>query len=161
MMQEEVIAVLQKIPWFSDLKLEHLSRLAESAHLRRVKAGETLFREGDKEDYVYSVIEGRVALDIFIPHHGKVRIYTCESWDVFGWSSVTPVVHQRTAGATAVMDSLVVGFDSEKLRQLCEDDHDLGYLTMRRLSNIIASRLMVTRLQLIDMFAEPTEKRNA
>jgi CRP/FNR family cyclic AMP-dependent transcriptional regulator len=69
-------------------------------------------------------------------------------------------VRQRTAGAAAVLDSFIVGFDAEKLRQLCEADHNLGYLVMRRLANIVASRLMVTRLQLLDMFAQPPETKN-
>ncbi len=50
--------------------------------------------------------------------------------------------------------------DAEKLRNLAEKDHDFGYLLMRRLANVVASRLMVTRLQLIDMFAEPAETMN-
>ena len=154
----EVIQELEKIPWFKEIKPQHLQKIAEIAHLRRVKNGEILFREGDKEDYLYIVIEGRVALDIFIPHRGKIRIYTAEPWDLFGWSSVTPIIHQRTAGAIAVVDGLMVGIDSAKLRQICDDDHDLGYLVMRRLTNIVASRLLVTRLQLIDMFATPEEK---
>ena len=107
---------------------------------------------------MYIVIEGRVALDIFIPHRGKVRIYTVEPWDVFGWSSVTPTIHQRTAGAMAVIDGLVVCIDAVKLRQACDEDHDLGYVVMRRLANIVASRLLVTRLQLLDMFANPETK---
>ena len=154
----EVSRELEKIPWFKDLNPEHLQKITDIAHLRHVRAGEVLFREGDKEDYLYIVIEGRVALDIFIPHRGKVRIYTAEPMDLFGWSSVTPTIHQRTAGATAVVESVVVGIDSDKLRQACDNDHDLGYIVMRRLANIVASRILVTRLQLIDMFASPEEK---
>ena len=154
----EVTQELEKIPWFKEITPEHLQKITDIAHLRHVRAGEVLFREGDKEDFLYIVIEGRVALDIFIPHRGKVRIYTAEPWDLFGWSSVTPTIHQRTAGAVAVVDGLIVGIDSSKLRQLCDDDHNLGYLVMRRLTNIVASRLLVTRLQLIDMFASPEEK---
>jgi CRP/FNR family transcriptional regulator, cyclic AMP receptor protein len=157
---EEIHSALQKIPWFNSLTTEHFKKTAELAHLRRAKAGETFFREGDKQDYVYIVLEGRVALDIFVPHHGKVRFYTAEPFDVFGWSSVTPSVRQRTAGAVAVLDSTVVCIDAEKLRQFAENDHDFGYLLMRRLTNVVASRLMVTRLQLIDMFAGPTEMKN-
>ena len=156
----EIFTELQKIPWFRELKLEHLQKIAAISHLQKVKAAEVLFREGDSETNLYIVIEGRVALDIFVPHRGKVRIYTAEPLDVFGWSSVTPSVHQRTAGATAVMESLVIGIEAKKLRQACDEDHDLGYVVMRRLANIVASRLLVTRLQLLDMFANP-ESQNA
>lgn len=156
----EVIQELRKIQWFQELKPGHLQKLADIAHLQRMKNGEILFREGDKEDYLYIVLEGRVALDIFVPHRGKMRIYTAEPMDVFGWSSVTPSIHQRTASAVCVMDGLVVGIDAEKLRQTCEEDHDLGYVVMRRLANIVASRVLVTRLQLLDMFAAPETKND-
>ena len=156
--KSEVLRELQKIPWFTELNPGLLQKIVNIAHLRLVKSGEILFREGDKEDYLYIVIEGRIALDIFIPHRGKLRIYTVEPMDLFGWSSVTPSIHQRTAGATSVLDGRVVGIDSAKLREACEQDHDLGYLVMRRLMNIVAGRLLVTRLQLIDMFASPEEK---
>jgi CRP/FNR family cyclic AMP-dependent transcriptional regulator len=155
---EDLTNELRKIPWFQELKPEHFQKIMEISQLRKIRVEEVLFREGDKEDCLYVVIEGRVALDIFIPHRGKVRIYTVEPWDVFGWSSVTPTIHQRTAGATAVTDGLVACIDSQKLRQVCDEDHDLGYLVMRRLTNIVASRLLVTRLQLIDMFASPEEQ---
>lgn len=149
---------LQKIPWFQTIKPEHLQKITEISHLKHIKNGDVLFHEGDQADYLYIVIDGRVALDMFIPHRGKVRIKTAEMWDVFGWSGVTPTIHQRTVGATAVMDGLLVGIDSAKLRDVCEEDHDLGYIVMRRLVNIVASLLQVTRLQLIDMFASPEEQ---
>ncbi len=151
---------LQKIPWFRELKPEHLEKIAAITKLCHAEAGKVFFREGDKEDFLYIVIEGRIALDIHVPHRGKVRFYTAEPQELFGWSSVTPTVHQRTAGAVAVVNSYVACIDAEKLRQACEEDHDLGYVVMRRLANIVASRLLVTRLQLLDMFAHP-ESQNA
>ena len=96
-----------------------------------------------------------MALEIFVPHQGRVRILTAEPMDVIGWSSVTPVVRQRTASARAILPTKIIGLDSEKLRALCEEDHDLGYFVMLRIANIVASRLTVTRLQLLDMFAAP------
>jgi CRP/FNR family cyclic AMP-dependent transcriptional regulator len=158
--EDDIQSALQKVPWFENLTPDHFKKTAELTHLRHAKAGEIFFREGDKQDYVYIVLEGRVSLDIFVPHHGKTRFYTAEQYDVFGWSSVTPGVRQRTAGAVAVLDSTVACIDAEGLRQLAENDHDFGYLLMRRLANVVASRLMVTRLQLIDMFGEPTETKN-
>ena len=158
---DEVIAAFNKIPWFSGLRAEHLAKIAEISLVRHFKSGERFFQEGDKQDNIYVLTAGRVALDMFVPHHGKMRISTIEEWDVFGWSSVTPGVHQRTAGAVAVLDGETLAIDAEKLRQLCEKDHDLGFLVMRRLAGVVASRLMETRLQLLDMFGEPTENKNA
>jgi CRP/FNR family cyclic AMP-dependent transcriptional regulator len=157
---DQISKELKKIPWFRELSKEHVQKIAEISNLRLVKAGEVLFREGDKEECVYIVIDGRVGLDMFVPHRGKVRFYTAEPWEVFGWSSVTPNIRQRTAGATAVVDGLIVCINAEKLRQACDEDHDLGYLVMRRLANVVAGRLLVTRLQLLDMFANP-ETKNA
>jgi CRP-like cAMP-binding protein len=67
----------------------------------------------------------------------------------------------RTASAKTVIPSTLLGIDSEALRQLSKEDHEFGYLVMRRMANIIASRLMVTRLQLLDMFAAPSEESDA
>jgi CRP-like cAMP-binding protein len=154
----ENIAELQQIPWFQELKPHHVRKLASITQLRTVKAGEVLFREGDKEDFVYIVLDGRVALDMYVPHRGKVRFYTADRWEIFGWSSVTPTVRQRTAGATAVIDSRVARIDAVEMRDACEADHELGYQVMRRLANVVAGRLLVTRLQLLDMFAHPEAK---
>lgn len=157
---EEIYNELVKIPWFQGLKPEHVQRVAGFSTLRPFKAGDVFFREGDKQDYFYIVLSGRVALDMFVPHRGKVRFYTCEEWDNFGWSAVTPFVHTRTAGATGVMDGVAISTDVQKLNDFCEEDHDFGYAFMRRMTNVIAGRLMATRLQLLDMFAEPPETKN-
>lgn len=157
--EEKIYTELLKIPWFQELKVEHVRQIAEISTLRPFKAGEVFFHEGDKQDFFYIVLSGRVALDMFVPHRGKVRFYTCEEWDNFGWSAVTPVVRTRTAGAMAVVDGVVISTDVTKLNELCERDHDFGYIFMRRMSNVIASRLLVTRLQLLDIFAEPMETK--
>ena len=153
----KVIQAMQAIPWFRDMEPAMFDKLAQIADLVELEKGEQLFNEGGKEDLIYIVLNGRIALEIFVPVRGRVRIETAEPLDLVGWSSVTPVVRQRTAGAKAVLDSKLLSVDAEKLRALCDADHDLGYHVMRRIANIIASRLMVTRLQLLDIFANPPE----
>ena len=151
----EVEKLLNTIPWFAELAPEHFNKLAQIASLHLFPAGGEVFREGDRQDCLCIILEGRVALEIFVPHKGRIRILTAEPMDVIGWSSVTPVVHQRTASATAILPTKIVGLDSEKLRALCEEDHELGYQVMHRIANIAASRVTMTRLQLLDMFAAP------
>lgn len=154
---QALIDAEQSIPWFQELSPEHFNKLLSISTIKKFEAGQEIFREGDKEDNVYIVLEGRVAIELFVPGRGRMRILTAEPMDVVGWSSVTPVVRQRTAGARAVLPSRLICWDAQALRDLCEQDHDLGYIVMRRMANVAASRLLVTRLQLLDMFSIPGE----
>ncbi len=157
---EEVFEELRKVPWFQDLDPGDIRKFAQISSLRNFRAGEVFFHEGDKQDYFYIVLTGRVALDMHVPHHGKVRFYTCEDGDSFGWSSATPEVLTRTAGAVGVMAGTVIAADTVKLQALCDNDHDIGYQFMRQMAQVIADRLLVTRLQLLDMFAVPMETKS-
>jgi len=156
--REELQAALQTIPWFQEIDRKHFDSLCGIANFEEVDAGQDLFREGDKEDFLYIVLKGRVAMELFVPGRGRMRIFTAEPMDVIGWSSVTPVIRQRTASARAVLPSCLIALDARRLRQLCEEDHDLGYFVMRRLANVVASRMLITRLQLLDIFAHPDQE---
>ncbi len=157
--QQELIKALQAIPWFQVMTSEHFNNMVKIARLVTFEPGQVIFHEGDKEDFLYVVIEGRVAIEISVPGRGRMRILTADPMDEVGWSSVTPVVRQRTAGARAVLPSRLVAFDASELRKLCDEDHDFGYFVMRRLANVVAGRLMTTRLQLLDMFGTPVEQK--
>jgi CRP-like cAMP-binding protein len=154
----DLIAVLQAIPWFQNLSDEHFSKLASISQITLLSKDEVLFKQGDTEKFLYIVIEGRVGIEIYSPVQGYIRIYTAEPMDVVGWSSATPVVRQRTATAKAVLDSRLIAIDAPRLNQLCEEDHHLGYIVMRRLANVVAARLMICRLQILDLFAHPEEE---
>lgn len=153
---KDLVNVLQVIPWFQELSEEHFERMANIAHLVEIEKDQTLFSEGDQEDYLYVVVEGRVAVEIYSPVRGRIRLYTAEPHEVVGWSSVTPVVRQRTAGVRAVLDSRLIALDAQKLRNMGEEDCYLGFIIMRRMANVVAGRLMATRLQLLDLFANPS-----
>ncbi len=154
--QQELISALQAIPWFSLMPEDHFNKMVSISKIFRFEPGQSIFHEGDKEDYLYIVLEGRVAIEIAVPGRGRMRILTADPMDVVGWSSVTPVVRQRTAGARAVLPSRMVAIDANELRIMCDEDYSLGYYVMRRLANVVAGRLLTTRLQLLDMFANPS-----
>ena len=140
-------------PWFQALEPTHFQTLVAIASEVSWKEGQIIFSEGDSDDRLYLVMQGRVALEIFIPGQGHTTILTLGPNEIFGWSAVTPVVGTRTASARAVNSGRAIAFDSQALRQACDDDHDLGYFVYRRLTNVIAGRLSATRLQLLDVYA--------
>lgn len=155
---QKLVSTLQTIPWFQELSQEHFDKLVDICELVEYDAGEELYRQGDKQEYLYIVITGRVAVEIAVPGRGRQRINTAEAMDVLGWSSATPVVRLRTSGAVTVLPTQLVRMNAKKLRQLCDENHSLGYVVMKRLANVVASSLLVTRLQLLDMFAHDQEE---
>ena len=155
MPRELLVDILSQNPWFQGLEPAHFEKLLAIATILSWEDGQTIFAEGALEDRLYLILEGRVALDKSVPGRGRVTILTLGPSEIFGWSAVVPVVGTRTATARAVRPIRVVAFDSGALRQACDEDHDLGYLVYRRLTNIIAGRLSATRLQLLDMYAGP------
>ena len=158
--KQEHINALQSIPWFQDLDQEHFENMVAISEIIEVEAGKAFLNQGDNQDYLYIVITGRVGLEIAVPGKGRTRISTIEPTELLGWSSITPVIRQRTASAVAVLPSVMIRLKGSELRKLCEDDHSFGYLIMHKIANVAASRLLLTRLQLLDMFSYASKEEN-
>ncbi len=148
-----LIEALKTIPWFYDLKPNSFERLCGISLLRSLEAGDRLYQEGERAVEFYVLLEGRVVEEARVPHHGCVSVFTAEPLDVCGWESLTAFVRQRTTNAYAASVCRLIVFDGEALRRLCDEDHELGYVVNRRLGNIIASRMLTSRLHLYDLIA--------
>lgn len=149
----DITASLKTIPWFLDLKPESLAQLAAIACVTSFETDAIIFNEGDQNLSFYVILDGSVQMECTIPGFGKRHMFTAESLDVIGWSSLTPVVRQNTMTARVLRPTLVMMFDAQKLMSACERDCELGFVIMRRLSNIIASRFLTHRLQLMQLLA--------
>ncbi len=58
-----------------------------------------------------------------------------------------------------IEETRVFVFRDEEFMQLCQSNHDVGYPVMRELSKAISRRLVATRLQLLDLFANESGSR--
>lgn len=157
--KENLLEIFHTLPWCQQLPDNHLYLLVGLSRVVQFPKGAEIFKEGEPEDYLYIVINGRVAIEIFVPGQGRISIYTAEPTEVVGWSSVTPVVLKRTASARAVLDSRLIAMDAPALRRLCESDCGLGCTIFRHIANVAAQRLLMTRLQLLDIFRHPVEQK--
>ena len=157
MVSEALTDILSQNPWFQGLEPDHFEKLLAIAGLAEWAEGQTIFAEGGQDAKLYLILEGRVAIEKYVPGRGRVTLLTLGPSEIFGWSAVVPVIGTRTATARAAAPTQAVTFDSQALVQVCDEDHDLGYLVYRRLTNIIAGRLSATRLQLLDMYGSPSK----
>jgi CRP-like cAMP-binding protein len=145
-----LIDILISVPWFSELNDKQIKQIETISKQLTVNATEYLFRQGAKDDYIYILLHGQVAIEMMVPGQDPIIVHQAQPNEIIGWSSVTPIARQRTASARAIKTCNLLAIDSVKLRELCDEDHDLGYFLMRRLANIIATHLLLTRLQLIE-----------
>ena len=147
----DLIQVLKTIPLFLDLKEFQLAKLADLASVVEFESGSTILSEGGKPDSLYIVLEGEIKVDVFVPVCGSTETSRLGPLDILGWSALTPVVRQRTGTAIAMTNSSLLEFDAKKLIALCEQDHDIGLIIYKRISNVTARSFLTTRLQLMNL----------
>ncbi len=135
-------------PFLSGMKPQHLQFVAQVASVLHFDEGQYILLEGREADDFYLIQQGKVILRSFLrPNRGFIDIETLGPGEVVGWSWLIPP-HQWHFSALTTQPTTVITLSGEKLRQMCEEDHDFGYEIYRRLSTIVGERLRMTRKQL-------------
>jgi CRP/FNR family cyclic AMP-dependent transcriptional regulator len=93
-------------------------------------------------------LEGQVELESSISNNEAVHIQTLGPGDVLGWSWLFPPYYwnfdARATPAKAIF------FYGTHLRELCEQNHDLGHELMKRVSEVVIKRLQAVRRELVE-----------
>jgi CRP-like cAMP-binding protein len=129
------------------------AELARIGRLVSVPAGSVLMREGEVNDVMAIVLEGRVSLRMRVPERGQVSIVTIEVGDVVGWSAMVPP-YRATSTAVALVDTELAQFDGPQLREAIATNAGLAAQLYPVLLQTVARRLEGTRLQLLDLFSQ-------
>lgn len=129
------------------------TELARIGRLVNVPAGSVLMREGEVNDVMAIVLEGRVSLRMRVPERGQVTIVTIEVGDVVGWSAMVPP-YRATSTAVALVDTELAQFDGPRLRTAMATNAGLAGQLYPVLLQTVARRLEGTRLQLLDLFSQ-------
>ena len=152
-MAEEVVAsiqeVLGRVDLFNGLDQQELERVADVCHQRSCRQGELVFGQDSAGDELYVVKSGKVVLQIKgRGHQPATVVHMVEEGQVFGEVALIDG-ESRAAGATAVSDCDMVILPREDLCRVLEADDHIGYVVMRNLAAILASRLRKANLQLM------------
>ena len=149
MTQTAALCELCHHPFFLGMKEELIGELNDCTRVIGMSAGQYLGRTGQPADAFYLVESGRVAIEMDTPQSGPVCIQTLGAGDVVGWSWLSPPYRWRFDART-LEPVRALEIDGPRLRQLCQENHELGYELLRRLVEIISSRLARTRIQLLE-----------
>ena len=136
-------------PFFKGLNAHQLQLLTDSAMEMQFEAGQKLFQEGSLANRFYLILEGKVVLESELAEHDMIPIQTLGPGDDLGWSWLFPP-HVLHSSARALETTRTIFFYGTRLREQCEQDHDLGYQLMRRVAEVLIQRLQATQQRLME-----------
>jgi CRP-like cAMP-binding protein len=133
---------------FASLTEEEIRRVAAITRQESYELGDQICAERELAEQLFILCEGRVQLHVKLRSplepDGEVTIEEVESGRIFGWSSL---VKQRrfTASARALERVKVLVIAAADLNALFDQDAHIGFVVMKQLAEVIASRLRHTR----------------
>ena len=149
--------LLRRYPLFAGQSSYMLDEIAMLSSEITKAEGEWIFHENEEATKLFLVLDGAVALTLFVYLNGKQQhLATSHSLgknEIVGWSSiVTP--HQYKLGAKAVKESRLLEIDALPLRQLLDDNPEYGYLFLSQIAEVVSERFMLVNIQIMSLMAD-------
>lgn len=148
---ETIEDLLADHAFFKNLEPRYRKLIAGCGSNVHFKSGQYLLREGEEANLFFAVRQGKVSVEIFVPHQGSVAIETVGEGEILGWSWLFPPYRWKF-DARAVESVRATSFDGACLRKKCDADSALGYALMKRFAGLVSQRLDAARLQLLDLY---------
>ncbi|HEX9667617.1 MAG TPA: cyclic nucleotide-binding domain-containing protein [Thermodesulfobacteriota bacterium] len=149
---QKLKSFISKHPFFKGLSKTYLDLILACASEARFDPGEIIFRENERANTFYIILQGNVAIEaLMAPERDPIVVLNLGEGDVLGWSWLFPP-HRWHFDARAIGLTKAISIDGDKIRKQCEEDHDLGYELMKRFAKIIEQRLRSLRSQNPNMY---------
>lgn len=149
--------LLRRYPLFAGQNHYMLEEIAMLSNEVSKSEGEWLFRENEEATKLYLVLEGAVALTLFVYLNGEQQhlasSHSLGKNEIVGWSSIIPP-HQYKLGARAIKDSNLLEIDAVPLRQLLDDNPEYGYHFLRQIAEVVSERFMLVNIQIMSLMAD-------
>jgi CRP/FNR family transcriptional regulator, cyclic AMP receptor protein len=146
-------ALITDSPVFQGLAPEWLELIAGCAKNVGFDAGDRLFKEGDDADTFFLVRHGLVALEQYVPNRGMLTVETIGPGEIAGWSWLVPPYRWQLS-ARAVEPTRAIELDGACLRGKCDEEPELGYLLLSRISSELVGVITRARLQMADVYGD-------
>ena len=126
-------AMLAKTPLFSELSESDTAAILPHTHAVTVRRGDRLYDEGDIDDQLYVVIEGKVKLTRTSSDGREVLVRVQGPGDMFGELAMFDPTY-RTSNASAVTDARLAAIAHDDLRKVLNDRPAIALLLLRELA---------------------------
>jgi CRP-like cAMP-binding protein len=141
---------LSEFALFRNLPEELLDKIAALGEESSYFQGDFIFREGDDADKIDFLLKGEIVLKVKLTSRPEQITVSAVSqqYESFGWSGIVPPYHY-TASAVCETDCKVLTISGKDFMNLLSDNPAAGFTIMKRLTELIASRLRNSRQALL------------
>ncbi len=131
---------LKRIVMLGYLTDEMLDKLRPVVDVLNFSEREYVFRQGDAADRFYMLKRGKILFEKRISEKMSVAVGSVKPGYSFGWSSMLDV-RFYSSDAVSAEPSEVFSIRGQKLKDILEADHCMGYIFSQRLLRVMKSRL--------------------
>jgi len=152
--------LLRRYTHFAGIAEDCLKSVAAISKERSFNAGEKIFEEsgelkasahiyekGDEASHLMILTEGQVDIAFELTGDRKVIVGALAAGDIMALSALVPPYH-LTASGIAKTDGKLIQISAPELRQLCDENPELGYRLLSGISQALLARLNQTRIEL-------------
>lgn len=157
-MSETVQTLITSHRFFTGMKHEHIHAISACGQVKKFAAGEYMGRENEPAAEFFAVIDGRVAIESYLPGRHPAVLQTMHGGDVVGWSWLFSP-HHWVFDAKALEPTTAIVFNGACLRAACDHNPVLGFELMKRMAHVMTSRLKAARIQLLDLYGHQDKER--
>ena len=165
--------LLAGFKFFSEVVPETLEMIAQKGEVLEFGPGDVIFHFDEPAEHFYGLLEGEVDLNIvfidkvlkteieyeeaiqasLVDEEKSIVIDTVLPNQIFGWASLVGPA-RRTVTARCTETCRVIAIAAADLNAMFAKDHNLGYVIMKKLADIIAKRLKMRTDKLIETWVE-------
>jgi len=138
---------LRRTPVFAAIGESQLRDLAMICDVEYFPSGAVIFREGDRADKMYLLVDGEVDIQYALGNGELRTVDTLVPGELMMWSALVEPF-QSTGVGVARKASSAIAIDAARLRGICAEDLDLGHQLLVGVTKLLASRLQGARVQL-------------
>jgi CRP-like cAMP-binding protein len=130
-----------------------LNKILKVTVVTEYGSGNYIFKEGDYAEYLYSIIEGSVGLEIEKNSSTIIMIDKIIRGWTFGFSALVDTEQKKyTSYAKALTDTKLFKWRGADLEKLFYEDPEMAFLLMKKIAMIAKTRLQIRNVQFLDIY---------
>lgn len=145
---QTIANMLDETKWGHEFDREEIEVIALYMSVQSIKKGEYIFRQGDKQNFMAFIIDGKIEIVKESSDSLEIIVVTLLPRTYFGEMSFVDD-EPRSASAIAKEESTLLYLSSESFERICLEHPPIAMKILKNIAKMISQRLRMTTGKLV------------